>query len=94
MSAKPGPYSSPEALSSQAERAIASVAEAECPLCKVELRIHGGCACCPCCGDSCRAEPGRLEMEKCAEHGRTCLHWDAVWAARTYEEGGSDWRHD
>jgi hypothetical protein len=38
-------------LSSQVERAIASVVEAECPLCKVELRIHGGRACCPCCGD-------------------------------------------
>src|SRR6266851_2022181 len=39
-------------LSSQAERAIASVVEAECPLCKVEMQVHDGRACCPCCGDS------------------------------------------
>jgi uncharacterized Zn finger protein (UPF0148 family) len=41
-----------DSFSTQAERAIASVIEAECPLCKVELRIHDGRACCPCCGDS------------------------------------------
>jgi len=36
----------------QAERAIASVVEAGCPLCKVELRIHHERACCSCCGDT------------------------------------------
>jgi uncharacterized Zn finger protein (UPF0148 family) len=46
-------------MRSQAERAIASVVEAECPLCKVELRVHDGRACCPCCGDSYKAGEGR-----------------------------------
>jgi hypothetical protein len=32
-------------LRNQAERAIASVVESERPLCKVELRVHGGQAC-------------------------------------------------
>jgi hypothetical protein len=63
-----------EPLRSQAERAIASVVEAECPLCKVELRVHDDRACCPCCGDSYRAGPQRLEIERCAEHGRDCEH--------------------
>jgi hypothetical protein len=34
-------------LRSQAERAIASVVEAGCPLCKVEVRVHDDRACCP-----------------------------------------------
>lgn len=34
-----------ESLKVQAERAIASVVEAECPLCKVELRVHDDRAC-------------------------------------------------
>src|SRR5487761_1332019 len=70
-----------ESLRSQAERAIASVVEAECPLCKVELGIHDGRACCPCCGDTYVASGGRLEMKRCSEHGRDCAHWEAVWAA-------------
>jgi hypothetical protein len=67
---------------SQAERAIASVIEAGCPLCKVELRVHDDRACCPCCGDSYRAGPNRLDMRRCAMHGRDCEHWEAVWASR------------
>jgi hypothetical protein len=53
----------------QAERAIASVVEAECPLCKVELRVHDGRACCPCCGDSYTASPHRLDVKRCPEQG-------------------------
>jgi hypothetical protein len=67
-------------LRNQAERAIASVVESERPLCKVELRVHGEQARSQCCGDSYRAEPNRLEIRRCAEHGRHCEHWEAVWA--------------
>jgi hypothetical protein len=69
-----------DVLQTQAERAIASVVEAECPLCKVELRVHDARACCPCCGDSYKAAENRLEVRKCPEHGRDCEHWQAVWA--------------
>lgn len=78
-----------EPLSDQAERAIASVVEAECPLCKVELRIHDDRACCPCCGDSYRAGPHRLEIQRCATHGRNCQHWEAVWASGSVAPGSS-----
>lgn len=71
-----------ESLTIQAEQAIASVVEAECPLCKTELWLHDERACCPCCGDSYRAGPHRLEMQRCAEHGRDCIHWQAVWVNR------------
>ncbi|HAF18758.1 MAG TPA: hypothetical protein DCK96_03300 [Chloroflexi bacterium] len=64
-----------------AERAIASVIEAECPLCKVELGVHDGLACCPCCGDSYTAATDRLEIRPCREHSRRCEHWEAVWIA-------------
>ena len=67
-----------EPLSSQAERAIASVVESECPLCKVELRIHDGRACCPCCGDSYVVRSGSLDIKPCSEHARRCEHWRAV----------------
>ena len=66
-----------ETLRSSAERAIGSVVEAECPLCKVELRIHDERACCPCCGDSYKVGPSRLEVRRCSEHGRRCEHWQA-----------------
>jgi hypothetical protein len=65
-------------LRTQAEHAIASVVETECPLCKVELRVHDGRACCPCWGDSYRAGPSRLEIRRCPEHGRHCEHLEAV----------------
>ena len=71
-----------EPLASQTERAVASVVEAECPLCTVELWIHDGRACCPCCDDSYRAGPQRLEIRKCTEHGRNCEYWEAVWTSR------------
>jgi hypothetical protein len=48
-----------EKLHSQAEQAFASMVEAECPLCQVELRGHDCRACCQCCGDSYLAAPGR-----------------------------------
>jgi len=51
-------------LRSQAERAIALVVEAKCPLCRVELRFHHEPACCPCCSDSYRVEMGRLEIRE------------------------------
>jgi hypothetical protein len=68
-------------LRSQAERAIASVIEAECPLCKVQVRVHDDRACCPCCGDSYQAGPSRLEVRRCPKHGRDCQHWHAVWTS-------------
>src|ERR1700730_1837471 len=57
------------------ERAIASVVEAECPLCIVELRVHDGRACCPCCGDTYSARQGGLEISPCPEHQANCRHW-------------------
>jgi hypothetical protein len=66
----------------QAERAIASVVEAECPLCHTELRIHDGRACCPCCGDSYRVGVGHLEAMRCPVHGRHCEHWQAIWSVK------------
>jgi hypothetical protein len=63
----------------QAERAIASVVEAECPMCKVELLVHDDRACCPCCGDSYKASGSSLEIRPCPEHVRFCHHWKAVW---------------
>ena len=56
----------PESLTSQAEAAVGDVAEGVCPLCVVGLVIHDCRACCPCSGDSYRAEPNCLEIEKCA----------------------------
>jgi hypothetical protein len=64
----------PESLSQQAQAALGDVAEGICSLCQVGLRIHDGRACCPCRGDSYRAGPNRLEMRRCAEHGRDCGH--------------------
>ncbi len=78
-----------ESLSIQAEQAIASVVEAECPLCKVELRVHDERACCPCCGDSYLAGLSRLEMKRCPDHGRDCEHWAAVWDRRIPPESTS-----
>jgi hypothetical protein len=72
-----------ETLHAVAERTIASVVEAECPLCRVELRIHDGRACCQCCGASFVASDNPLEVRKCPEHGRWCEHWEAVWAVRS-----------
>jgi hypothetical protein len=69
-------------LRSQAGRAITSVVEAECPLCRVELGVHDDRACCPCCGDSYVVSANRLDVPQCAEHGRRCQYWEAVWAAR------------
>ncbi len=57
-------------LRNEAERAIASVVEAECPLCKVELRVHDEQACCPCGGNSYKAGPHRLEITQCPQPGR------------------------
>ena len=69
-----------ESLCAQAERAIAAVVEAICPLCGIELRVHDGRACCPCRGDSYVASPNRCEVRQCPEHGWRCDHWQAVWA--------------
>jgi hypothetical protein len=57
-------------LNDAAERAIPLVIEAECRLCKVELRIHDERACCSCCGDFCGVSSDRLEVMQ------------AVWAGR------------
>jgi hypothetical protein len=69
-------------LREQAELAIASVVEAHCPLCRVELRVHDGRGCCPCCGDSYHATTDRLDMRPCPVHDRHCGPWQAVWASR------------
>jgi hypothetical protein len=71
-----------ENLHAQAEQALGYVSEGTCPLCKVQLRIHDDRACCPCCGDSYKAATDRLEIRRCAEHGRDCEHWDMVWRAK------------
>ncbi len=70
-------------ITRQAEAAIAAVVEAECPLCNVEMKVHDGRACCPCCGDSYVAEQRRLEITSCPTHGRHCEHWQAAWAQIT-----------
>jgi len=62
-------------------RAIASVVEADCPLCNVGLRIHGGWACCPYCGDSYSAATDRSEVRPCPDHSRRCERWEAIWTA-------------
>ena len=84
MSGMPLPQNAPnvESLRGQAEAAVGDVVEGTCPLCKVGLRIHDDRACCQCCGDSYRAGPHRVEMQRCAAHGRDCEHWEAVWASR------------
>jgi hypothetical protein len=69
----------------EAEQAIGLVVEGSCPLCKVELQIHDGRACCPCCGDSYTAATDRLDVRQCNEHGRSCEHWDAIWSLRGRE---------
>ena len=71
-----------EGLRNDAEQAIGLVVEGICPLCKVNLLVHDGRACCKCCGDSYKAADNRLEIAKCAQHGRRCEHWEAVWSAR------------
>jgi hypothetical protein len=75
-----------ESLRDQAERVIGLVAEGECPLCRVKVRVHDDRACCPCCGDSYRVATERLDVKECPEHGRRCQHWDAVWDARPTPE--------
>jgi hypothetical protein len=67
----------PELLGVQAESAIREVAEGACPLCHVSLVVHDGRGCCPCCGDSYVVSPSRLDVGRCAEHGRQCQHWEA-----------------
>jgi len=79
----------PESLTSQAEAAVRDVVEGTCPICRVGLTIHDGRACCPCCGDTYRVGPHRLEVRKCATHGRSCEHWAAVWSASSVTDGGS-----
>lgn len=66
----------------EAERANRDVIEGGCPLCKERLVVHDELGCCPCCGDAYKASSGRLEIRKCALHGRHCQHWAAVWEAR------------
>lgn len=69
-----------ELLSRDMEHVIGLVVEGVCPLCRVELRVHDGRGCCPCCGDSYKAAENRLEVRQCPDHGRDCEHWEAVWA--------------
>jgi hypothetical protein len=44
--------------------AIFLVTEAECPVCRVEPKVHGGRACCPCSGDSYLVSSSRLEIDR------------------------------
>lgn len=67
-------------MRNEAERARASVVEAECPLCKVELRVDDGRACWPCVAISYKAGLNRLEVSQCSEHGCVCEHWQALWS--------------
>lgn len=67
-------------LHQQAERAIAMVVEASCPVCETQLVLHGGVACCSCCGDQFAAGPGRLEMRNRPMRSRRCTHWEAIYA--------------
>jgi predicted amidophosphoribosyltransferase len=69
-----------QGLTRAAESALRDVSEGACPLCRVALVPHDGHGCCPCCGDTYKASPQRLEMRRCSEHVRTCQHWEAVWA--------------
>jgi excisionase family DNA binding protein len=65
--------SAKKSLADDAEQIIGFVAEGACPLCRVELRIHDGRACCPCCGDTYKVADHRLEVRQCPEHGRHCV---------------------
>jgi uncharacterized Zn finger protein (UPF0148 family) len=67
-------------LHRSAEAAITDVVEGTCPLCRVGLVVHDGRGCCPCCGDSYKTSPGRLDVRRCEEHGKRCRHWEAVWS--------------
>jgi hypothetical protein len=69
-----------ERMRAEADVAIRDISEGNCPLCRVGLVIHDGRGCCPCCGDAYKAGLHRLEVQKCSQHGRTCEHWEAVWA--------------
>lgn len=63
--------------------------EAECPLCKVELRVHDERACCPFCGESNLVSSRRLEVRQCPEHGNLCDHWEAFWAGLLPQASGT-----
>src|ERR1051326_4093111 len=67
----------PGGMRDEAERAVASVVEAGCPVCKVAFRIEDGWGRCPCCGDLYRAGTNRLEIRPSAQ-ARRCEHWRAV----------------
>jgi len=65
----------------QAAKAIVDVAEGFCPLCRVQLVVHDGRACCPCGGCSYRLDGQRFEMTTCAQHPAfRCEHWLKVWS--------------
>lgn len=69
-------------MHADAEVALRDAADGVCPLCHVGFVIHHARACCPCCGDTYLAADERLEIRKCATHGRDCEHWQAVWRHR------------
>lgn len=64
----------------EAEQAIGSVVEGSCPLCRAELRIHDGFACCVCCGDAYKVETDRMEVRQCPQHAQNCEHWREMWS--------------
>jgi hypothetical protein len=65
-----------DVLGSEAKRVIASIVEAVCRLRQVELRVHDGGACCPCCRDRYKVGPGGLDVRPCPAHARRCEHWE------------------
>jgi len=63
----------------RAAKAIVGVAEGFCPLCRVQLVVSDGRACCPCAGY--RLDGQRFEMTTCAQHlAFRCEHWLKVWS--------------
>src|SRR5213594_3409690 len=70
-------------LRNDATHVITAVVEAQCPLCRTELRVHDDRACCPCCGDSYRVAADQRDVKRCPPHGRRCEHWEAIWSARS-----------
>ena len=60
--------------------AMAAVSEGFCPICNVELEVHGDQACCPCGGCSFRLKDDSVLLGVCPLHPpRSCEHWNVLW---------------
>jgi hypothetical protein len=51
---------------------IGLVVDGACPPCRVELRIHDGRACCPCCGDRLDGAWSTVAIAFAGKCGRDC----------------------